>query len=55
MECANCYVKDSPQWRTLNDDIYCNACCIYHKRWKKHKEIEKIYAKILINIKHQKK
>ena len=50
MECQNCFIHESPQWRKLNDVIYCNACCIYYKRWKRHKDMEKYYAQILLSI-----
>lgn len=52
MECANCYVLDSPQWRKIKTVIY--ACCVHYKRWNKHKNVEELYAKILIDMKNNK-
>jgi hypothetical protein len=30
---------------------YCNACATYFSRYKVHKNVEKIYAKVLMDIK----
>jgi len=49
MECSNCYTKYSTVWR----DGCCNACGIYYKRHKIHKNVIEIYAKILINLKNK--
>ena len=51
MECYNCFATSSPQWRNINEQIYCNACGIYFKRKKIHRDVVNVYAKILMNLK----
>lgn len=51
MSCINCYETCSPQWRKINNEVCCNACYCYYKRYKKHKVVEEIYATILMNFK----
>ena len=51
MECGNCFVDETPCWRKINDNVYCNACGLYLKKNKVHKDITLIYAKILMNLK----
>jgi hypothetical protein len=50
MECANCFVTFTPQWRKLNGNIYCNSCACCYNRWKKFTPHEQIYAKILVGM-----
>ena len=50
MECENCFIDYSPQWRTIDKKCYCNSCGVRYFRWKSFKPVEEIYAKILINI-----
>ena len=58
MECSNCYIKKTCQWRRgLNSSILCNACGVYFNRNKKNKKInilknDRYYANILIEIKN---
>ncbi len=50
MKCTNCCVSKSSQWRKLDYKIYCNACCIYYKRWKHHRDTDMYYAQILLSL-----
>jgi hypothetical protein len=50
MNCSNCYVDFTSQWR----NGYCNACWIHYKKYNNFKDVSKIYAKILIDIKNNK-
>jgi hypothetical protein len=45
--CLNCYTDSSPLWRKG----YCNACAIHYQKYKVHKNVEQIYAKILVSLK----
>ena len=47
MECLNCYINYSPLWR----HGYCNACGIYYQKHGVHKDVDTIYAKVLMSIK----
>ena len=48
MECSNCFIKWTSQWR----HGYCNACSCYFNRYGIHKDVNIIYAKILIDLKN---
>ena len=48
MECLNCFTQKTPMWR----NSYCNACSIYYKRHKVHKDIVKECAKNLMFFKY---
>ena len=50
MNCSNCYETDTPQWRKINEKLYCNACGCHYKRCGTHKNIEEIAAKILVSL-----
>ena len=50
MECENCFVGFTPQWRKINGITYCNSCGCHFKRFKNLISPEKIYAKLLIDI-----
>lgn len=50
MVCKDCLVNFSPQWRKINNVVYCNACATHFKRHGFHKDIN-YYAKILVNLK----
>ena len=52
MVCENCFDSSSPQWRKINEKIYCNACGCYYQRHHIHRKCEEVYAKILINLKN---
>ena len=45
-KCLNCYIDYTPMWR----NGHCNACWIHYSKYGIHKNIEEIYAKILIDI-----
>ena len=47
MECLNCFVDFTSMWR----HGYCNACSTYFSRHNVHKNVETIYAKVLMDIK----
>ena len=47
MECLNCFVDFTSMWKKG----YCNACATYFSRHKVHKNVETIYAKVLMYIK----
>ena len=49
--CENCFIKYSPQWRTIDKTIYCNECAIYFKRKNIHKDINVLCANILVSMK----
>ena len=50
MICENCFDSSSPQWRKINEKIYCNACGCYYQRHHNHRKCEEVYAKMLINL-----
>ena len=50
MECSNCFIRWTSQWRRG----YCNACASYFSRHGVHKEIDTIYANILMDLKNNK-
>ena len=50
--CYNCLINYSPQWRKIDKIIYCNSCGIWFKRKKVHKNVNEIYAKILMSLKN---
>ncbi len=54
MECLNCYSTSTPQWRKINNNIYCNACGCHYQRHGTHRNVAEVYAKILINLKNNK-
>ena len=47
MECKNCFISFTSQWRYG----YCNACYTHYRRYGVHKKVEEIYAKILCSMK----
>jgi len=49
MECKNCFTKWTSQWR----HGHCNACATYFGRHCIHKDIDTIYAKILMDLKNK--
>ena len=50
MECKNCFIKWTSQWR----HGHCNACATYFGRYGVHKNIDTVYAKILMDLKNKK-
>lgn len=50
MECSNCFQKETPQWRKINEITFCNSCWCYHKRLNKHRNIEEYYANVLVQM-----
>ena len=50
MECSNCFISYSPQWRNLNFKIYCNACAIHYKRNGMHRNTTVVAAKLLMSL-----
>ena len=50
MECSNCFIRFTPQWRKINGKNYCNSCGCSYYRWKKFTPVEEIYAKILVDM-----
>ena len=52
IRCGNCFINYSSQWRKNNKKIYCNSCGIWFKRKKVHKNVNEIYAKILMSLKN---
>jgi hypothetical protein len=48
MNCLNCYIDFTSQWR----NGYCNACWIHYKKYNKFKDVCEIYGRILIDIKN---
>ena len=50
MECSNCFISSSSQWRTINCKIYCNACGIHYKRNGIHRNTTLVAAKLLMYL-----